>query len=136
MRARPEARCKEGARVKPITFTIDAPPSVNKVWRHAGKRVFRDPRYVAWQRTAGWEITAKRPGRFSPGTKVAVTVKAGKPKRARDLDNYGKGILDLMQSLGIIDNDRNVADLRLAWDSNVEPGRVVVEIKEIERAAA
>jgi Holliday junction resolvase RusA-like endonuclease len=119
-----------------MILSLDAPPSVNKIWRHCGKHVFRDPRYIAWQRLAGWEVMAKRPGKIPPGTKVAVTIRAGKAKRARDLDNYGKGILDLVQALGIIDNDRNVADLRLAWDNNVPTGRVAVEISEIRRAAA
>lgn len=119
-----------------ITFTLDAPPSVNRVWRHAGTRVYKDTRYVAWQRTAGRQVMAKRPGRFPPGTQVAVIIRAGKAKRARDLDNYGKGILDLIQSLGIVDNDRNVSDLRLAWDTGIEPGRVQVEIRAIETDAA
>lgn len=120
-----------------LTFTVDMPPSVNKIWRIGpGSRVYKAPAYTAWARSAGWEIAAKRPGRFPAGTKVAMTVKAGKPKRARDIDNLSKALLDLMQGVGIVDNDRDVVDLHLAWDNTVPDGRVQVELRSIERRAA
>jgi Holliday junction resolvase RusA-like endonuclease len=120
----------------PITFTVDLPPSVNKVWRHSGKRVFRDPKYVAWQRTAGWELQAQRPDRFPANTHVAVTIRAGKAKRARDADNLGKGICDLLQAHQIVTNDRDIRDIRIVWDESIEPGRVRVEARVIEKVAA
>jgi Holliday junction resolvase RusA-like endonuclease len=119
-----------------ITFAIDLPPSVNRLWRHSGKRVYLDPRYVAWKRVAGWQIKATRPGRFPYGTHVSVTIKAGKAKRARDIDNLGKATLDLVQAVGIIGNDRDVRDLHIAWDDAVLPGKAKVEVREIEREAA
>jgi Holliday junction resolvase RusA-like endonuclease len=120
-----------------ITLTIDAPPSVNHVWRMGrGGRVYKDARYVAWQRGTGWQIKAKRLGRFPPGTKVAVTIRIGKAKRVRDIDNYGKGTLDLLAAIGIIDNDRNVTKLEMSVDKTVEPGKVAITIREMEAVAA
>jgi crossover junction endodeoxyribonuclease RusA len=119
-----------------VTIALPLPPSTNKLWRRSGKRVYLDARYVAWRRTAGWELQAQRPDRFPPGAQVAVTVKVGKAKRARDLDNLSKAICDILQAHRIVANDRDITDIRLTWDAGVEPGKVLVELRGIERSAA
>jgi Holliday junction resolvase RusA-like endonuclease len=88
-------------------------------------------------RAAGWEIAAQRPDRFPPGTAIAVTIKAGKARRGRDLDNLSKAIGDLLQAHRVVANDRDIADIRITWDhNNIEPGRVRVEARAIEERAA
>jgi Holliday junction resolvase RusA-like endonuclease len=120
-----------------VTIELAVPPSVNRIWRvGAGGRVYCDPKYLAWRRTAGWEIMATRPGRFPAGTKVAVAIRAGKAKRARDLDNFTKAICDILQAHRIVANDRDVHSLAIAWDAGIEPGQVHVEVRPIERAVA
>jgi Holliday junction resolvase RusA-like endonuclease len=110
---------------------------VNRVWRvGAGGRVYKSPAYVAWAREAGWELVRQKPDRFPPGAQVAVTLRLGKAKRARDADNCAKGILDLLQAHGIVKNDRDVVDLRITWDATIEAGRVAIEVRAIERSAA
>jgi Holliday junction resolvase RusA-like endonuclease len=121
---------------KPVTIDLPMPPSTNKLWRRSGTRVYLDARYIAWKRTAGWELVRQKPDRFPPGAQVAVTIRLGKSKRARDADNCAKGILDLLQAHGIVKNDRDVVDLRITWDAGIEPGRVLVEARAIERSAA
>jgi Holliday junction resolvase RusA-like endonuclease len=48
----------------------------------------------------------------------------------------GKAICDLLQTHRIVANDRDVRDIRIVWDESVEPGRVQVEIRAIERVEA
>jgi Holliday junction resolvase RusA-like endonuclease len=118
------------------TIDLPMPPSVNRIWRvGAGGRVYRDPEYVAWQRLAGWELAAQRPDKLPARTAVAVTIRAGRPKRARDVDNLGKALLDLLQAHRVIANDADVADLRIVWDTAIEPGRVRVDVRAIEKEA-
>ena len=120
-----------------VTIDLPMPPSVNRVWRvGVGGRVYTDARYVAWKRTAGWELVRQKPGRFPPGAQVAVTIRAGKAKRARDIDNLSKALLDLLQAHCVVANDRDVHSIAIAWDTSVEAGRVLVEVRAIERSAA
>jgi crossover junction endodeoxyribonuclease RusA len=122
-----------------VTVTIDLPlpPSVNRVWRVGpGGRVHKAPAYVAWARQAGWELAIQRPDHFPPGTAIAVTVRAGKARRGRDLDNLSKAICDILQTHQVVANDRDITDIRLTWDASIEPGRVQVQIREIARRAA
>lgn len=82
------------------------PPSANRLWRHRGKRVYRDPKYMAWITEAGWIVKTagfqkKIIGPFR--CEIALTPP---DKRKRDLDNTVKPILDLFQTVGIIENDQ------------------------------
>jgi Holliday junction resolvase RusA-like endonuclease len=120
-----------------VTFTVDAPPSLNRIWRHSGKRVYCNPRYVSWRRTAGWQLLAQRPGSLPAGSEIAVTLRIGPAKRKLDADNAAaKQVLDLLQHHQIIANERLVADIRTLRDDTVEAGRVRVELRTIEWRAA
>jgi crossover junction endodeoxyribonuclease RusA len=121
----------------PTTITLPSPPSVNRVWRttRTGK-VYCDPKYAAWRKAAWWEIAAQRPGKFKLGEPVAITIRIGKATRARDIDNYGKALLDALQASGTLANDRDVHDMRVHRDTTVPAGRVVVEMRTITKAAA
>jgi Holliday junction resolvase RusA-like endonuclease len=119
-----------------VTLNLPIPPSVNRLWRVSGRRVHRSARYVAWQRSAGWELQVQKPAPFPADATIGLNIRAGMTSKRRDIDNLAKAICDLMQAHGVIDNDAAVKDLRLTWDDSIEPGRVRVEAWAIERAAA
>jgi crossover junction endodeoxyribonuclease RusA len=114
-----------------IRIDLPLPPSTNRLWRHIGKRVYLDPRYVAWKRTAGFEAIAKRPGRIPKDMASDIEIRAGKPKRRMDLDNLVKPTLDLLQAVRVISNDTDVTNLRAMWDGGVEPGRMQVVVTAV-----
>src|SRR5690606_3298577 len=65
------------------------PPSVNNLFRNAGKRRIDTERYAAWKKEAAWSIRAQRP-RPIPG-RVVVTIEVVAPdNRRRDADNCSK----------------------------------------------
>jgi Holliday junction resolvase RusA-like endonuclease len=123
--------------IEPVVISLPAPPSTNRLWRAgAGGRIHIDPAYASWRRSAGWELVRQKPDHFPPGAQVAVAVRVGKAKRAKDIDNLPKALLDLLQTHGVIGNDKLVAKLTIERDASVPDGRVTVEVREIEEAAA
>ncbi len=61
---------------------------------------------------------------------VSVSVVAHPPdKKRRDLDNLLKSLLDALQHAGLIEDDSNVTDLRIARADHVRDGAVEVTIR-------
>jgi Holliday junction resolvase RusA-like endonuclease len=112
-----------------MILEISIPPSVNRLWRVGRRRVFCSPQYIAWLRTAGWELLTQRPARFTGPVRISIA--AGRPdRRRRDLDNIAtKALLDLLVAHRVIDDDSLVAAISSKWDDNVAAGRVHVDIR-------
>ncbi len=87
-------------------FTCPVSPSTNNLYH--GKR-WRTEAYINWQSSAGWIVKAQRPIPLKGRVRVLIEAPFA---RNRDLDNI-KPILDLAQSLGIIENDNRVDELTI-----------------------
>lgn len=92
-----------------IELHFRTPPSVNALWVYAGagKRV-RSNAYRKWRTEAGWEIHAQKPARLTGPFNATIHLPAG---LKGDTDNYSKATFDLLQELGVIENDRLLRDL-------------------------
>jgi len=119
--ATPEPRAQ-----KTIVRLSAVPPSVNQIWRHTRSRTngkpvtYRSERYNTWRNSAAWEAKAqavKQPKWDSP---VYVTIAMRRPRLNADIDNRLKGILDLLQHVGIIADDKLVHGINAYWSANVE----------------
>ena len=90
------------------------PPSVNSIWKPTGKGgIYKDARAKAWATEAGWLVRAS-------GVKVRgpfiFSLTAHRPdKRARDLDNLAKVVLDALQAGGAIENDSLCQAVVMRW---------------------
>src|ERR1700693_2596194 len=87
-----------------IDVLLPWPPSVNAIWRRGRGRTYRNPKYVAWIKEAGWAIKAAR------GRKIKGAFRAEShivpPNLRSDLDNFVKPVLDLAQKMELIENDK------------------------------
>jgi Holliday junction resolvase RusA-like endonuclease len=111
-----------------MLLKLPMPPSVNSIWRSAGRgRVYRSKRYKAWRTTAGWELKAQHPVPIAGW--VRVTISLGLTKRRSDADNRIKVLLDSLVEHRLIEDDSKVAAVSVAWAGDVPPGRVRVEVK-------
>jgi Holliday junction resolvase RusA-like endonuclease len=92
---------------EPIEIVLDLPPppSTNRLWRSARRRVFRSKVYLDWIRAADAEILARRqmPKKRIGGLFAAHVTLSQKVRG--DIDNRIKGLLDFLQSREIIRND-------------------------------
>jgi Holliday junction resolvase RusA-like endonuclease len=98
-----------------MKFNLLAPPSANRIWRVSHNRVHKSPLYKMWLDDEGYHARSQF-GRECPheplegDISVALVVRPS-DKRLRDIDNYCKPILDLLQHAGIIKNDQSVVSL-------------------------
>jgi crossover junction endodeoxyribonuclease RusA len=108
-----------------ITITLPWPPSVNRIWRHSGKKVYRDPKYMEWRKQAGWQMKLNGSYNRLDGYFSATLVLSPPDKRRRDLDNVIKPIFDLLQDLQWIKNDYLCEDLHVKWNRTLPVGVIV-----------
>jgi len=83
----------------------------------AGKGRVRSKKYVAWAKEAGWAIRAQRAGRLSGKVEVEIGVKR---IAAADIDNRIKPALDLLVTMGVIDDDANIERVTAEWRDDIE----------------
>lgn len=104
------------------------PPSVNSIWRHTkGGKTYRTADYMTWQNGEGWSITAQLRGQHKFTGPVYLTIAMRRPRGNSDIDNRLKGTFDLLQSTGVIDNDKNIMGVNAYWSASLPQG-VAAEI--------
>lgn len=128
-------------------ITLPHPPSVNSYWSQRVVKATKGPmagKYIAvpfltdkarqFREDAMKLALGRKP--VSSGSAIAVHVMVYPPdRRARDLDNLAKGILDALVHAKILRDDADIWDLRFTRQClSAPPGRVVVRIWPINVA--
>lgn len=112
-----------------IVIDLPTPPSVNRIWRanRAGpKKVSISPEYKAWRDHADRMSVATAQFR---GLKTIVgpfEARIVLQRQRGDLDNRHKGVLDWLQSRGVIADDKHCERLVLEWGDAPTGCRVMV----------
>lgn len=113
------------ARHAAVEIHLPMPPSANRLWRRAGNTIHKSSSYTSWLRQAGLIAMSQRPGAIAGPYKISIC--AARQSRKLDLDNILKPIGDLLQSIGVIDNDRDCEMISARWVSQGEGVSVRVE---------
>lgn len=115
-----------------LTVTLNLPlaPSVNGLFANRAARAggpgrLKTARYMRWIDRAGWTLKMQRPPSFSGPVSVTIGVPLDMPG---DLDNRAKATLDLLQTMRVIANDRDVQDLRIKR-CVTEPKTMIVTVE-------
>ncbi len=87
-----------------IELRLPLPPSVWQLYVGAGKRKTISPKYKAWQKEAGWMLVEQKPKPVKGDFDLWLYVE-WPDKRRRDLDNSIKGVLDLLVSHQLVEDD-------------------------------
>ena len=95
------------------TLTIPAPPSVNNLFANTPRGRFKTPRYKAWLQEAGWMLREQTPDPVPGRVVIMIGVERSSPRM--DLDNQAKALLDLLTFHKVIEDDRFVTALVMAW---------------------
>ena len=99
------------------------PPSVNAIWRHTkGGNTYRTKDYLTWRNGEEWNLTAQLRGQHRLEGCVYLTLAMKRPRANCDLDNRLKGILDLLQHVGAISDDKAVMGINAFWSADLPPG--------------
>jgi len=122
-----------------ISLTLPFPPSVNTYWRHpttgklAGRHLISE-KGRAYRTAVLAAVLGQRRNRKLDG-RLSVQITAHVPdRRQRDLDNMLKALLDALTHAGVWADDSAIDRLEIKRGSQIDGGRVLVEIVEMEEA--
>ena len=103
---------------KPLTIVLDLPfpPSVNHIWRRAGRRVYRAAKYMRWLDAADVMVmAAKQYPRRKIVSHFTAEILLNEDAGYGDADNRIKAILDWCQSRDVIFDDKDCRELTVKW---------------------
>jgi len=108
------------------------PPSVNAIWRHTkGGKTYRTQAYMTWIRGEEWNVQPQLIKQHRFTGPVYVTLAMKRPRANSDIDNRIKAILDFLQHVAAIDNDKNVHGVNAFWTASL-PAGVAAEISIVQ----
>jgi len=116
-----------------LSLELPAPPSVNRFMRKLGNKT---PVVQRWIRQADMAFTMERARRPLPKIVMAYEAEFIFARRSNsDLDNRCKPLMDYLQRIGLIENDRLCEKLVLSWGA-LPQGRVLVRLRPWLNSAA
>lgn len=114
-------------------FTKHLPPSVNACFSNVkGKGRIRTERYRQWATAAGWDFNGK--GKIDGPFSVSITIDRSRRHPLADVDNFIKPTVDLLQTHGIVTNDRMSESVSIRW-GDADGGMIVHVMAHSQRAA-
>lgn len=118
----------------PVILHLPWPPSLNGAFGNSSKGRRATPRYRAWATEAVLVMRAQGPRRIIGPFNVEMTFRRP-DRRARDLDNLCKPVLDAIVKAGVIEDDHLSREITLRWSplSPSERGGVAVAIWEADQ---
>lgn len=116
-----------------IKLTLPSPPSANRLWRNCRGVMVKSAE--ARQYVLDVAVLA-RAARIRPlDGEVSVMIAVYRPRKAGDLDNKIKIILDSLQGLAFMDDNQVVRIEAMRFDDAKHP-RVEVRVEKYEEVAA
>lgn len=113
-----------------IEFELPFPPSINHYYRHAKGRTYISDEGKIY-RDHVILLTRSNIRKTFEG-RLAVEIQAFPPdRRARDIDNMQKALLDALEHAQVFKNDSQIDDLRIRRRERFKGGRVLVRVAEI-----
>ena len=119
-----------------VGFDLPYPPSSNRIWRHAGGRVYLPAtiRKYWWEIKTRWLEIETRPLTGNLAIDVMLlprlTVKGQETKRRLDLDNCLKTLIDGCQAAGVFHNDRQIVEIHAEIGPARRGGGALVTVRE------
>jgi Holliday junction resolvase RusA-like endonuclease len=97
---------------------LPMPISVNRLWAGNGQGSLRTTAaYKAWINEAGWALIEQHPGCVHGRYRLHIEISRTGTKA--DLGNFEKGVSDLLQAHGVIENDRLAEEIHIAWSDEL-----------------
>lgn len=118
-----------------INLRLPYPPSVNHYYVRTNKGMAIKPEGKWYREQVGFLVAiARLPRKFLGNEKVQVTIHAFTPDRIpRDVDNILKCLLDALTDAHVWGNDKQVYDLHITKDYDIQKkGYVEVTVSEIK----
>ena len=94
-----------------INITLPFPISVNALYRNVrGVGRVKTERYRTWIQAAGWDVKQAKQKPINGWYRISMTLHESENRR-RDIDNFFKGVSDLLVAHKLIDDDCFCTDI-------------------------
>jgi len=125
----------------PLVLSLPWPPSVNRMYRSISKGPLAGRVLISEEgrqfRKAVDSVVRQARARQGWQMRLRVEIAAFPPdRRARDLDNLLKSILDSLQHSGVFESDSQIDDIRIWRGERVPGGEITVWLTPIEYAGS
>ncbi|GHV45884.1 hypothetical protein FACS1894204_06300 [Synergistales bacterium] len=91
------------------TVILGLPPTVNTMYRRAGKTVYKKPEVKAWQRDISTMLSLEKYNKTPYAGSVSLAIFCISPRyKSIDADNRIKALQDCLAMAGIIEDDKQV----------------------------
>ncbi len=122
-----------GAHSSGATIELPWPPTLNTYWRRVGTKTVLSRKAREFRGQVAAACAMQQAPRLG-SARVRLTITAHPPdRRARDLDNLNKGVLDALAHARVFNDDAQVDDLRIVRANPCPGGRLTVHIEEMTR---
>jgi len=117
-------------------FELPRPPSVWDMYVGWGKSRRLSAEYEAWRMGAGLMLNSqkRKQGKVSGPFRASIAFR--RPSKRSDIDNRIKPVLDLLQFVGIIQNDNLCESVSAVWGNDLPVECVVILQESVEALAA
>ena len=123
--------------MKQFKFNLPAPPSANRIWRQGNNRMHLSAAYKQWKNAAQWsmieQLGSERPSEPLSGPfAVTIVIHASDGRNARrDVDNYAKPILDVLEYAALVEDDVLCERLLISRGDRMQTHHVEVILSEL-----
>lgn len=116
-------------------LTLPFPISVNAMFADGLSRRVKSQRYCDWIIEAGYALNRQRPPQIFGQVELKYEVEEKPDKIRRDVENYAKGVSDLLVRHKVILADDNtvVRKLTMEWSPEVKGVRITISPVGINR---
>lgn len=117
-----------------IRFELPMPPSIWDMYEGYGKTRHLSSDYERWRMGAGLMLNRQKTGKPMIKGPFRASIAFRRPSKRSDIDNRIKPVLDLLQFVGVIENDNLCEAVEAVWDSG--DAECVVILQEATEALA
>ncbi len=101
-----------------VVIDLPFPISANRMWRRSGSRIHISKEYAAWKSEADAMFMQQKRAAGKPikgAFTYHIALDGTRWPKASDGDNRGKCLLDFLQRVGLIENDKYAASGTWSW---------------------
>lgn len=107
-------------------YTLPLPPTLNHTYQMGKGRYYMVQSAKDWLTEVGWLMKSKTPVKSPVKIEIDMFL-----KRDRDIDSSLKLTLDALQKFGVIENDKQIVDLRVRKKFDKNNRRLEVRLSEL-----